>query len=220
MNEKQKEILNRYLKNASIEEARELYDLLDKRESSSRPLAGGGINLNVDEMARNMSKQIQEQMGLANLNIKKMAVDMVVQMAKQHQPDISEKELAALVNEMVPGERSRSSSINVPPDLMKDMVEQFVAYSQGRFTEYERLAAPGGWAEKYWSVFPENIKKLITAKLTGIIDEDYFYDTLDYLLNKITHEPVSEKRNDSPKEESGKVKRPMPHPPGSRRNRG
>jgi|GEM_PF-705407 len=229
MNEKQKKLLSEYLKNASMKEAQELHDLLDERENRKGPVSPGnsGLNIDVSRMAETMSKQIQEQMGLSNLNIKKMAVDMVVQMARQQQPDISERDLAALVNEMVPSGNEKRREKNIPPEILREMVQHFIRFSKGGFSEHERLTHPSGWAEKYWSNFPEKIQKLITAMLTGIIDEEQFWETFDYLLQ--LRESSASGKEDGGNRKAGKYQKKkteqnrkpgfMPRPPGPGRDR-
>ena len=75
-------LLNRFLRNATIEEM-ELYRLLDEKEKRDKKIPGLNGKLDLESMAKNMSRQIQEQLGTANLNIKKMARDLVVQLALQ-----------------------------------------------------------------------------------------------------------------------------------------
>jgi hypothetical protein len=147
-------LLNRFLRNASIEEMEELYRLLDERDRKQKKTSGINGKLDLDSMAKNMSKQIQEQLGMANLNMKKMARDLVVQLALQHKPDITEKELNAIVNQMVPDSSRSSISKKLPPDLLMTMVAQFVESDINSGLE---------WKKRYWEVFPDEIKSGIAG---------------------------------------------------------
>jgi transcription initiation factor IIE alpha subunit len=62
----------------------------------------------------------------------------------------------------------------LPKELLKTMIIQFVSYSTGQMTEKEKSQLPTGWAEKYWSYFPEEVKYLIKAYLENEIDEIRF----------------------------------------------
>ena len=188
-------LLEQFLKNATVEEMEELYRLLDERDrrQKQRPQFGMSGKLDLDSMAKNMSKQIQEQLGMANLNMKKMARDLVVQLALQHKPDISEKELNAIVNHMVPESRGRDIAKNLPPDLLMTMVVQFIETD---------INSGMDWKKRYWEIFPDEIKLGIAGFLSGDIGKDE--------LLRITaafSKPASAEKKD-------KKKRGMPVPPG------
>jgi len=153
-------LLNRFLRNATIEEMEELYRLLDEKEKRDKKIPGLNGKLDLESMAKNMPRQIQEQLGTANLNIKKMARDLVVQLALQHKPDISEKELNAIVNQMVPDSKRSSIADKLPPDLLMTMVLQFVETDINTGLE---------WKKRYWEVFPDEIKSGIAGFLSGDI---------------------------------------------------
>lgn len=188
-------MLDRFLRNATIEEMEELYRLLDERDRKGRrgPGIGMGGKLDLDSMAKNMSRQIQEQLGMANLNMKKMARDLVVQLALQHKPDITDRELNAIVNQMVPDGRKSSVAKKLPPDLLMTMVIQFVETD---------INSGGEWKKRYWEVFPEDIKLGIAGFLSGDIGKE---DLLRI---------AAECGSGTPAEKKEKKKRGMPVPPG------
>jgi len=188
-------LLNRFLRNASIEEMEELYRLLDDRDRKQKKPMGMNGKLDLDSMAKNMSRQIQEQLGMANLNMKKMARDLVVQLALQHKPDISEKELNTLVNQMVPENRSSAIAEKLPPDLLMTMVIQFVETDINSGLE---------WKKRYWEVFPDEIKLGVAGFLSGDIGKDELF--------RITAAFSST----SKAEKKEKKKRGMPVPPSSK----
>jgi ABC-type anion transport system duplicated permease subunit len=169
INDDAKKMLDEFLKTASPDEIKELYRLLDEREKR-----GGGGKVDVQNLAGTMSKQIQEQLGLASLNTKKMARNMVVQMARKYKPEITDRELAQIVNSMVP--EKKSSAVKIPADILKTMVIQFVAYSSGDMSISEKRNMPQGWEKKYWDAFPEEVKNLIASYLKGNINKKDFWN--------------------------------------------
>ncbi len=185
IDDKKRKILEDYMKSASPEERRELNRLLKSREKRpSADLKPQGINMDVNQLARNMSKQINEQLGMADINIKKMAKDMVVQMALQHKPDITPKELNAIVNQMVPEKRESDIIKKIPPELLKSMIVQFVSYSTNSMPEKDQAQLPEGWAKKYWGIFSQDIRDLITMYLKNGIDNRNFWLAIEKLQRK------------------------------------
>lgn len=168
-NDEARNALDDFLKNASPEEIKEFRRLLEERKRSR---SGGGVN--VADLAKTMSRQIQEQMGVTNLNTKKMARDMVVNMARKYKPDITEKELALLVKTMVPSKRP-VARVKIPADILKTMVIQFVSYTSGEMGQADRKKLPDGWEKKYWNSFSPEVKNLIAAYLAGTISKKSFW---------------------------------------------
>ncbi|MFA5518327.1 MAG: hypothetical protein WDA74_03650 [Spirochaetota bacterium] len=168
-----KKILNDFLKTASPHEIKELYRLLDERKKSRV-----GVKVDVQNLAKTMSKQIEEQLGISALNTKRMARNMVIQMARKYKPEITDRELAQIANNMVP-ERKPESSIKIPADILKTMVMQFIAYSSGNISASEKRNLPQGWEKKYWNSFPQEIKISIAAYLNGDINKRDFWNRVN-----------------------------------------
>jgi hypothetical protein len=183
--DKKRKILEDYIKSASPGERKELNRLLEAREKKNTgDLKSRGLNMDVNQLAKNMSRQINEQLGMADINIKKMAKDLVVQMALQHKPDITEKELSALVNQMVPEKKENDISKKIPPELLKSMIVQFITYSTGSMPEKDQAQLPAGWAKKYWNAFSPDIRDLITMYLKNGIDNRNFWIAIERLQRK------------------------------------
>ncbi len=183
--EEKRKILNDYMKTATPEEKRELNRLLKSRENSGHSgVNRQGLNVDVKSMAKNMSRQINEQLGKADINIQKMARDLVAQMALQYKPDITDKELSAIIKQMVPEKKSNNISGRIPADIMKNMVMQFVSYSTGLMSERELSQFPDGWVKKYWGAFSRDIRDLITMYLKNGIDSRSFEFAVDRILSR------------------------------------
>lgn len=177
IDDESKKMLDDFLKTASPDEIRELYRLLDEREKR-----GGGLRVDVSSLAKTMSKQIQEQLGMANLNTKKMAKNMVAQMAKKYKPDITDRELNQIVNSMVP-DRKPEPSVKIPSDIMKNMIIHFVAYSNGEISAADNKNMPPGWEKKYWNAFPGDIKILIAGYIKGNMSRKKFWSEVSRFLS-------------------------------------
>jgi len=159
------------MENASQDDLQELERLLKERESRRRYSVPDHA-----DMARKLSAQIHDQMGLTGANIKSMAMDLVIKLAREHKPDIKPDELKALVEQMVPSGSAAGRAVhNVPPGMLKSMIIQFILYSQGEMNQEEINRMPDGWIEKYWNTFPVNVRKLISVYIKGGIDKRSFW---------------------------------------------
>lgn len=162
MTEDIKKILEDFIRYASTDEVEELRGLLEARQGRK----GKGLGaFDSSGFAGKMAADIQAQMGFTQENVRRMAIDLVIRLARQKQPNISETELEALVNQMVPG--AAYSAAKVPPDILKLMVQHYVLFKTGRMSPDELSGLPNGWQQRYWSVFPVGIKKEINDFLGG-----------------------------------------------------
>jgi hypothetical protein len=185
IDDKKRKILEDYIKSATPEEKKELNRLLNSREKRSiDDFKNRGLNMDVNQLAKNMSRQINEQLGMADLNIKKMAKDLVEQMARQYKPDITPGELSAIVNQMVPEKKNSDFTKKIPLELLKTMIAQFITYSAGSMTEKEQAQLPEGWAKKYWNAFSPDIRDLITMYLKNGIDNRNFWLAVEKLQKR------------------------------------
>ncbi len=151
-------IISGFMKDASPEEVRELERLLEARKNKT-------AGLDVDRMAKQMAGQIQQQMGLTTGNIKKMARDLVIRLAREHSPGITDAELNVLLNQMVPD--SQPAKPKLPPELLKTMAHQFIIYHKGLMSDKDLADLPQGWQEKYWNAFPDELKRMIAEHIAG-----------------------------------------------------
>ena len=175
--DKKRKIIEEYLKTATPDERRELKRLLKLKENNDNRLVRQGLNVDIKKSAKIMAGEINNQLGLTEKSIKKMATHIVAEMVLQYKPDISDAELTAVVNLMVQGSSNKTKKI--PSELMRTMVMQFIAYSLGKMTEREKAQFPKGWAEKYWGYFSDDTKYLITAYLKNEIDDHKLWSQLN-----------------------------------------
>lgn len=102
---------------------------------------------------------------------RKLAAEIIL----QHQPEIPESHLNALLDAWVPMPGKRRKGPPIRGEVMLAMIEQFVAYGTGSLTGDELKKFPEGWADKYWEAFPDDVKKLIASYLRGEADKALFW---------------------------------------------
>ena len=174
-----KKILFDFMNNASEAEIHELRGLLASRKGRG----GGGIgSIESAGLAGKMAADINKQMGFTQENVRRTAVDLVVKLARQKQPNITPAELNALVNEMVPGAAPPVSKL--PPDVMKSMVMNYVLFRKGRLSTQELKGLPNGWQQKFWDAFPVSIKREINEFLNGRQDAESFWHAIERNIKK------------------------------------
>lgn len=160
-------ILDQFMAGASPEELQELKKLMEER---NRRIGG---RINVHKMATAMADQIKRDIGLTQRNIKNTARKLVVDLALQYNPDISTRELKAVINQMVPEERPAHQKL--PDEMLLVMLEHFVRYSEGSIPREVEQTLPRGWQRKYWDIFPSEIKQIIAAYLNKDTTHDDFW---------------------------------------------
>ena len=123
--------------------------------------------LNFDQMARNATARFASNMP----DIKGMARDMIKNIILQNQPNIDLEHLNTLIDHYVPDESQNAEQRErqIPPDLLANMIRQFVLYSRGELASDEeqelRISIPD-WPAKYWDVFSEQTR----AKIRELIE--------------------------------------------------
>ena len=173
-----KALVKEFLANASQSEINEFHSLLKQREA-----LGPRLDINPQQMASQMARNLRKQMGLTKETIKKTAKDLIIQLALQKSPHISKKQLMTLVNHMMPDERFKQIRKRIPKPVLKSMTLQIVLYATNRMTDNEKMELPEGWLEKYLNILPETVRKILTAFLKNEIDEDQFLKMLDTAVN-------------------------------------
>jgi hypothetical protein len=74
----------------------------------------------------------------------------------------------------------------LPGDLLRSMIDQFTAFSQGtmdREEDRELRDQLGPWPQRYWKAFPPVIRLFITDYLKGEIDEKDFRGKIETALS-------------------------------------
>ena len=140
-----------------------------------RDLAMFGANMpDPKRMAREISGQINA--GASIEGLRETVRNMAVRIIRQEAPELTDKQIAELTAAWIPGSGSNTAG-NVPPDMLLEMIDQFVSFSSGTMssTEDKKLRKElGVWPERYWKAFPEVIKIIIKDYLNGEINEKVY----------------------------------------------
>lgn len=156
------ELADFILNEASDDEIAIVEEALNRRRQKG-PLD----RLNFDQMARNATARFASNMP----DIKGMARDMIKNIILQNQPNIDPEHLSTLIDHYIPDESQNAEQRErqIPPDLLANMIRQFVLYSRGELASDEeqelRISIPD-WPAKYWDVFSEQTR----AKIRELIE--------------------------------------------------
>ncbi|MCB1171054.1 MAG: hypothetical protein KDK25_11995 [Leptospiraceae bacterium] len=162
---------------------------LERRGGAPRfsgPMGGTGMSsphgnvMDIQSIAKKYADQLQASI---DLDIPGMSRRLVRNMIKTHEPTIPEEHLDALVDHFVPDPNAPAAGgSNLPRDVLLTMVKQFVDYSVGRMKDRELKelkAASPDWVEKYWSAFPEGVRRAISEMIRGQIGEKEFWQKIN-----------------------------------------
>jgi hypothetical protein len=138
--------------------------------------------LDFQYMARTMAEDLSKQMGIDSGNIHRMSRRLVADMVRDKIPNISEEELAALLDQWIPGKKAARSS-EIPREMLLAMITQFISYSTGEMSEEDKKKFPEGWAGKYWDAFSPDIQRLVKSYLTEKISKDEFWKGIGACLS-------------------------------------
>ena len=139
--------------------------------------------------ARKMADDIQDQMGVSLEGIRSTVRDFVEDIIRKNAPEVSEEELAELLDAYVPdpstSAQRKAPPSKIPPDALLGMVKQFVEYSEGAMPpskQQELWESMPRWQDGYWAAFPAEVKAIVKAYLEGKIDAETFSTALLSIL--------------------------------------
>ncbi len=151
------------------------------------PMGGTGMTSdqgNVMDIQSIAKKYADELQASIDIDIPGMSRRLVRNMIKTHEPTIPAEHLDALVDHFVPDPNrpAPTNETNIPKDVLLTMVRQFVDYSVGRMKDRElkelKSASPD-WVEKYWSAFPDNVRRTVSDLVRGNIGEKEFWEKIN-----------------------------------------
>jgi hypothetical protein len=130
-------------------------------------------------MARRMAGELAGGVGATMESVRGTVRGLVADIVRKEAPEISEAELAALLDEYAPppGAARPKSVSPLPPEALLGMVRSFVEYSRGSMPpsrQRELWESGPRWQEEYWTAFPAEIKALVKAFLELRIDDETF----------------------------------------------
>ncbi len=187
MSRKELEAVLDYILNKADNSEFEVIDKACQRRkadgSAFSPIGGLGPKA----AAHQMASQIEEQMGCSVDNIREMLKGYVADIIREKAPEISDKDLNALLEAYAPDpSKSPPKPSPYPPEALLSMARLFIEYSEGRMApsrQQELWEDTPDWQKTYWAAFPPDMKVLIKAYLEGRLDGDTFNTALLSLLN-------------------------------------
>ena len=148
---------------------------LERRERDNRKRVSAG---NIRTTAHDLAGSVSDQLGSIG-DVKEMTIRYVREMVRKALPAMPEEHLDLLLEEWVPSRGAKVAETNLPQDVVRSMVVQFVDYSVGRMSASDKAQLAGDWSKRYWSVFSERTRGLIRELLMGGISEKQFWIRLD-----------------------------------------
>jgi hypothetical protein len=139
------------------------------------------LNIDPAEFAKKMSNNLQDGLGITTEGIKNTTRSVIRDMILQYDPHIEEEKLNFLIDKMSNPEQQDDGG-NLPPDVIINMVNHFIKFSEGRMSESELSELPKGWEKSYWDKFPNNVKKLIADYIHQKIDKSKFWEEVISLI--------------------------------------
>lgn len=137
------------------------------------------------KMADEITTKINEGLGAGIDGMRKEIRGMIYRIIHEHAPELSEKQMEELCEAWLPDAGAGDKS-NLPQDMLKSMIEQFVSFSTGEMPKSvdENLRKEmGEWPERYWKAFPPVVKQIIKDYLKNQIDEKDFYTKISLAVN-------------------------------------
>jgi hypothetical protein len=130
-------------------------------------------------MARRMAGELEKGVGATMESVRGTVRGFVADIVRKNAPEISEEQLAALLDEYAPpaGSSRGEAASPLPPEALLGMVTAFVEFSRGAMPpsrQRELWESSPRWQDEYWNAFPSEIKALVKAYIEGRIDGDTF----------------------------------------------
>jgi hypothetical protein len=177
-----------YILNRCNEDAVEIVAAAVLRRRRDLTMFGGVLNLpDPRKTAQELSTRVD--IGGTIRGLKKSVRDMALRIIKQEAPELSGEQIQELTDAWIPESPAggpRRSGPALPEDLLRSMISQFTAFSQGTMEQGEDQglrAELGPWPERYWKAFPPVIRLFITDYLKGEIGEKDFLSKIDAALS-------------------------------------
>jgi hypothetical protein len=134
--------------------------------------AFGSMNIpDAKHFAETVSSQIN--MGASIEGMQQTVRDMAIRIIRQEAPELTDDQINHLADSWIPS-ASKEHKSSIPPELLINMIDQFVAYSEGTMSDSEEKnlrREMADWPERYWNAFPKVITHIIREYLNEEISE-------------------------------------------------
>jgi hypothetical protein len=188
-------ILEFILNRASSAELEVIAEAVKRRQSPGKGLGG----ISPRGMAENVAEKVKQQLG-GMLDVHSISRQIVTDLIRQKEPNISDRELEVLLDNWLPGTaRTRGQAVQpagspeqeeaakraqVAPDVMITMISQYVSARRGTLSREEKDRLPEDWQSRFWRSFPDEIRGRIREHLNGRLTEVEFWDSVIASIDK------------------------------------
>ncbi len=127
-----------------------------------------------EQFAQNITSQINIGAGIEGMQ--QTVRDMAIRIIRNEAPELTEEQINHLADSWIPGS-SKEDKSSLPPELLLNMCDQFVAYSEGTMSDAEEKSLRSemaDWPERYWNAFPKVICLIIREYLNGEISAEEY----------------------------------------------
>ncbi len=176
------EILDFILNRADSSELEAIRKALERRLRG--PAGPGHLGIDARGMAEETARTVAGQVTWSSDYIRSMVRDFAGDIIRKNAPELGDGDVETLLDSWL--SEDTAPERDLPPDLLKTMVKQFIAYATGVMSASEQVTLNEempDWTEKYWKNFPENVRRLVSLFLTGKLEEERFLEYLDSLLD-------------------------------------
>lgn len=192
MSRKELETVLDYILNRADDAEFEVIQKACQRRTGDRGAVARLGGLGPKGSAQKMAQELQAQMGYSLEGMRSMVKGYVADIIRKNAPEISEEELAKVLDSYVPDPETQAREVGaslaesrIPPEALVSMVRQFVEYSEGRMApsrQRELWEQMPRWQDEYWAAFPGEVKALVKGYLESRIDGETFGTALLSLL--------------------------------------
>lgn len=186
-------IIDVILNHATEDELEVIQAAIDRRTGDEESADGsaGAFTFSPKKMAEESAHTIADQVSYSKDTIRNMIKNFAVDIIRQNAPELTDEQLRELLEAWIPDsggggrgagkeahKRAEKSEQSIPPDMLIAMIEQFIAYSEGRLSVRQQAQLRkemGDWQETYWKWFPPDVRDAIALYLKGTIDKETFW---------------------------------------------
>jgi hypothetical protein len=185
-------VLEFILNRATSAELEVIAEALKRRRSPGKGLGG----INPRGMAQNVAKKVKQQLG-GMLDVHAISRQIVTDLIRQKEPNISDRELEVLLDKWLPASARARKTAGQPeepspgreagsiaPDVLITMISQYVSARRGTLSREEQDRLPKNWQADYWESFPDRVRARIREHLNGRLSEVEFWDSVIAALDQ------------------------------------
>jgi hypothetical protein len=134
-------------------------------------------SMNVPD-ANNFAKTITSQIniGASIEGMQQTIRDMAIRIIRKEAPELTEDQINHLADSWIPS-ASKEKKSPLPQELLLNMIDQFVSYSEGSMSDAEEKSLRSemaDWPERYWNAFPKVITLIIREFFDGEISAEEY----------------------------------------------